>query len=149
MASDLNETSLLEAMLAIRAEFNRPISFRPQEIVIPLETFQRLQRIADDWARALARRKRPSRRRIKARMRLRGLLTERDRIEFRIKPPAHWKFDIKNDTWYRHASSCAVYNAPAFAPGPCDCGSISRWMPADEYRPQNDRSQNLGGAAGV
>lgn len=25
--------------------------------------------------------------------------------------------------WLRHASDCAVHNAPAFEPGPCDCGA--------------------------
>lgn len=25
----------------------------------------------------------------------------------------------------KHKSDCAVYNAPAFEPGPCDCGALA------------------------
>ena len=34
----------------------------------------------------------------------------------------------------RHFSDCAVHNAPAMKPGPCDCGAEKAW--------RNDRAVN-------
>jgi hypothetical protein len=31
-----------------------------------------------------------------------------------------------------HASDCAIHNAPAYEPGPCDCGAIKAGLPVHE-----------------
>jgi hypothetical protein len=53
-------------------------------------------------------RKRPSKRRIKARMHLYGYLTEKNRFEYRIAIPSGWRRDFVREVWFAPNTSVAI-----------------------------------------